>query len=95
MAFTSQFLHLLAELHGKRYSVCGLIRTDKQMLPLFDIFRVDADGTNCCACVKTLDGAKVRVQEFMETWPAEYLVFNRVTGRKISIERDTPPKSKL
>lgn len=58
------------------------------MLPSFDIFRVDADGTNCCACVATLDGAKVRVQEFMEAWPAEYLVVSRATGQKFSIERN-------
>ena len=63
----------------------------KQMLLPFDIFRVDADGTHRCACVGTLDGAKSRVREFMETWPAEYLVVSRATGQKISIERDGCP----
>ena len=61
------------------------------MILLFDIFRVDADGTNCCARVGTLDGAKARVQEFMAAWPAEYLVVSRETGHKISIERDAAP----
>ena len=37
------------------------------MLLPFDIFRVDG----------TLDGAKSRVREFMEAWPAEYLVISR------------------
>ena len=61
------------------------------MLLPFDIFRVDADGTHRCACVGTLDGAKSRVREFMETWPAEYVVISRATGQKISIERDAAP----
>jgi len=63
----------------------------KQMLLPFDIFRVDADGTHRCACVGTLDGAKSRVRELMETWPAEYLVVSQATGQKISIERDAAP----
>ena len=58
------------------------------MLPPFDIFRIDADGTNRCACVGTLDNAKVTVEQFMETWPAEYVVVSRTTGKKISVERD-------
>jgi hypothetical protein len=44
-----------------------------------------------CACVGTLDGAKSRVREFMEAWPAEYLVVSRATGQKISIKRDGCP----
>ena len=67
----------------------------KQMLPLFDIFRVDADGTNCCArAVETLDCAKARVKEFMKAWPAKYFVRSRVTGQKISIKRDARPNYK-
>ena len=66
----------------------------KQMLLPFDIFRVDADGTHRCACVGTLDGAKSRVREFMEAWPAEYVVVSRATGKKISIERDAAPVKK-
>ena len=58
------------------------------MLPPFDIYRVDEDGTNRCACVATLDSAKVTVEEFMEAWPAEYVVVSRTTGKKISVERD-------
>ena len=61
------------------------------MLLPFDIFRVDADGTHRCACVGTLDGAKLRVREFMETWPAAYVVVSRETGQKISIKRDAAP----
>ena len=63
----------------------------KQMLPPFDIYRVDGDGTNRCACVATLDSAKVTVEEFMEAWPAEYVVVSRTTGKKISVERDVAP----
>ena len=64
------------------------------MLPVFDIFRVDADGTNCCAYADTLDGAKVRVQEFMAAWPAKYLVVNRITGQKICSQREQPRTEK-
>ena len=35
----------------------------KQMLPPFDIYRIDDDGTNRCACVGTLDNAKVTVEK--------------------------------
>jgi len=61
------------------------------MLPPFDIYRVDDDGTNRCACVATLDSAKVTVEEFMGAWPAEYVVVSRATGKKISVERDAAP----
>jgi len=35
----------------------------KQILPPFDIYRIDDDGTNRCACVGTLDSAKVTVEK--------------------------------
>jgi hypothetical protein len=57
------------------------------MLPPFDIYRVDDDGTNPCGCVDTLDSAKVIVEEFMEAWPAGYVIVSRATGKKISVER--------
>jgi hypothetical protein len=83
---TSNLLDVVAKLRGL-WSDCPV----KHMLLPFDIFRVDTDGTHRCACVGTLDGAQSRVREFMEAWPAEYLVVSRATGQKISIGRDAAP----
>jgi hypothetical protein len=59
------------------------------MIPPFDLFRAEADGSvkwlGSCA---NLDAAKARVMKLSATLPAEYFVFSQTTAKKLFIKSD-------
>jgi hypothetical protein len=59
------------------------------MIPPFDLFRTEADGSvkwlGVCA---DLDAAKSRVIELSLALPSEYFIFSQTTGRRMFIARD-------
>jgi hypothetical protein len=60
------------------------------VVPLFDIFRVEVDGTLIwCGSATTLELAKVRVVEIRNSAPSEYMIVSAKTGTRITI----PPPS--
>ena len=61
------------------------------MIPQFDIFRMKKGEYVWLEVAKTLDNAKVRVQELGATQPGEYLIFNQNTVQSISLTV-YPPK---
>ena len=57
------------------------------MLPLFDIFKMQNDGSlRWCEAVDTLEAAKVRVTELARSFQTQYVIFNQQTGEKIVID---------
>ena len=57
------------------------------MIPPFDILRLDETGQpRWMEVVDSLDRAKARVENYMQYYPAEYVIFSHRTGNKISIK---------
>ena len=57
------------------------------MMPPLDILRLDETGQPLCLeVVGSLEIAKVRVKNYMQYCPAEYVIFSHRTGNKISIK---------
>jgi hypothetical protein len=59
------------------------------MIPPFDLFRVETDGSvkwlGVCA---DLEAAKVRVRNLSMRFPAEYFIFSQATERRLFITPD-------
>ena len=58
------------------------------MLPPFDLFRVEPDGTTFwVGAAETLDAAKARVNELLVSKPTfEFWIFSQQTQNKLSIK---------
>jgi hypothetical protein len=59
------------------------------MIPPFDLFRTEADGSVKWLGVSAdLDAAKARVLELSAASPGEYFGFSQTTGNKLFIQPD-------
>jgi sarcosine oxidase gamma subunit len=59
------------------------------MVPSFDIFRTEAEGSVLwCGSATTMEEAEARVREFAATSPGEYLILSHRTGNKLTIKAD-------
>ena len=58
----------------------------------FVISKVQADGTSSYVeSASSLEAAKIRVHAFARHWPGEYVILDRKTGQKISINPGEQP----
>jgi hypothetical protein len=58
------------------------------MLPPFDLFKIDTDGTTrWLEAAETLDAAKTQVNELLKLHPtAEYMIFSQQTQNRICVK---------
>jgi len=57
------------------------------VIPPLEVFKLDKEGNPIWVKVEaSLDEAKTLVQDLGKSWPAEYWIVSRVTGRKVSIK---------
>lgn len=63
------------------------------MIPVFDIFRTEPDGSlRWCEAANSLEAARVRVRQLAGSFPTKYVIVNQETGERV-IEGDSPPAS--
>ena len=56
------------------------------MQPLFSILKTLTDGNlHLVEEAETLESARARVDELGKVWPGEYVILNRATGERLSI----------
>jgi len=61
------------------------------MVPLFDIFALQKDGSlRWCEPAETLEAAKLRVEEIAQSAQGRYIIFDQQTGQTVVI--DTPSR---
>jgi hypothetical protein len=59
------------------------------MIPPFDLFREEGDGTlRWLGAVADMDAAKTKARELMAHTPGKYFVYSQTTGNKIYISGD-------
>ena len=59
------------------------------MIPPFDIFRTEADGSVLWQeAATTLEEAKARAQQLAKNLPGEYLILSHPTGNKLIVKSD-------
>lgn len=56
------------------------------MQPPFSIFKTRDDGSlESVQGAEDLEAAKMRVEELSKSWPGKYVIVNRETGERLSI----------
>jgi hypothetical protein len=61
------------------------------MIPVFDIFRTEANGSvRWCEAANSLEDARNRIRELAEVTPAEYVILDQQTGQRVSVQRSDP-----
>ena len=56
------------------------------MIPTYDIFRLEADGTHWVDAVISVEDAKTRIQELVELTPGQYIVLNQKTQEQFIVK---------
>jgi hypothetical protein len=57
------------------------------MVPFFDIFKIQEDGSlRWCEAADNLEAAKTRISALAEAIPAQYMVVNHENGQKLIID---------
>jgi hypothetical protein len=73
-----------SSLHGPSWFGCPQFGVS--LRPHFRIYKVLADGAlQFVQSVPTLEDAKARVQELSKHWPGDYLIENKETGERLSM----------
>src|SRR5215472_8880204 len=67
-------------------------RSERFMLPPYDIFKVDVRGHRWMEAAADLQRAQARVKVLAASSPGEYLILNQETGETISIK---PPAKRI
>ena len=62
------------------------------MVPPFDIFRVEKDGSLIwCEAAATLEIAKARVEGMAAARPSQYVIYSQKTGHRLVIKGNGAP----
>lgn len=70
---------------------CGTMGEPSSMTPMFDIFRMEADGsTHWCEAADSLEAARNRAAELTRSKSARYLIVNKTTGERIAMDGPAP-----
>lgn len=60
------------------------------MIPVFDIFRTEADGSmQWCEAANSLENARKRARHLSESAPAKYVIVNQQTGERVTEDGST------
>ena len=64
------------------------------MLPLFDIFQLQADDSlGWLEAADTTEAAQMRINTLAQSAPGRYIVFNQQTGQSLVLDAPTGRKS--